>query len=174
LGQSGTASLGDTAGALAAFHNSLALDERALGIDPNFLRAKRGLSINRLKIGSVELETDPTQALKDFQMALKSADALPKAEQGSLSMVRIRAMLLRKEANAMVALGEFDEAAPLFAQVSRFNSVWLLPTRWIRAPLPIWKWSSMTKRWLLKKRRIQYWHPLTANAAKTLPPRRNF
>jgi len=117
LGQSGTASLGDTAGALAAFHNSLALDERALGIDPNFLRAKRGLSINRLKIGSVELETDPTQALKDFQMALKSADALPKAEQGSLSMVRIRAMLLRKEANAMVALGEFDEAAPLFAQV---------------------------------------------------------
>ena len=46
LGQSGTASLADSAGAVAAYRQSLALDDRALSIDPNFLRAKRGLSIN--------------------------------------------------------------------------------------------------------------------------------
>jgi tetratricopeptide (TPR) repeat protein len=117
LGQSGTASLADTAEALKAFRESIALDNRALAIDPDFPRARRGLSINRMKIGSVEMATDPAQALKDFQMALKQADSLPQAQQANLSMLRMRAMLLRKEANAMVALGEYNEAFTLFAQV---------------------------------------------------------
>ncbi len=116
LGQNGTASLADSAGAVAAYRHSLALDDRALGIDPNLLRAKRGLSINLLKIGSVEMETDPAEALKEFQVALQSADALPKAEQASLSAVRLRGMLLRKQANAFERLGEYAQAVPLFEQ----------------------------------------------------------
>ena len=116
LGQSGTASLADSAGAVAAYRQSVALDDRVLSVDPNFLRAKRGLSINGLKIGSVEMETDPAEALKEFQLALQRADALPKAEQGSLSGVRMRAMLLRKQANALERLGEYAQAAPLFEQ----------------------------------------------------------
>jgi tetratricopeptide (TPR) repeat protein len=116
LGQSGTASLGDPAAAVAAYRQSLALDDRALSIDPNFLRAKRGLSINGLKIGSVEMEADPAEALKDFQVALKRSDALPKAEQGSLSIVRLRAMLLRKQANALDRLGAYAQAVPLFEE----------------------------------------------------------
>lgn len=117
LGQSGTASLADSAAALAAFRKTIALDNRALSIDPGFLRAKRGLAILLMKIGSVEMETDPAQALKDFQVALQRADALPTAEQSAFATVRLRSMLLRKEADAFLELGEYDRATPLFAQV---------------------------------------------------------
>src|SRR5208283_3417947 len=74
LGQNGTASLADSAGAVAAYRQSLALDDRALRIDPNFLPPKRGLSITRMKIGSVEMETDPAKALQEFQIAMQSAE----------------------------------------------------------------------------------------------------
>jgi len=116
LGQNGTASLADSAGAVAAYQQTLALDDRALRIDPNFLRAKRGLSITRMKIGSVEMETDPAEALKEFQAALQRADALPKTEQGSLSTIRLRAILLRKQANAFEQLGAYPQAVPLYGQ----------------------------------------------------------
>jgi tetratricopeptide (TPR) repeat protein len=116
LGQSGTASLADSAGAVAAYRQSLALDDRALSIDPNFLRARRGLSINLFKIGSVEMETDPAEALKEFQLALQRANALPEAERGSLPGVRLRGMLLRKQANAFERLGAYAQAIPLFQQ----------------------------------------------------------
>ena len=121
LGQNGTASLADSAGAVAAYRQTLALDDRALKIDPNFLRAKRGLAITRMKIGSVEMETDPAEALKEFQVALQRADALPTTDQGGLSTVRMRVMLLRKEANAFEHLGAFAQAVPLFAQVREIS-----------------------------------------------------
>jgi tetratricopeptide (TPR) repeat protein len=113
LGQSGTASLADSAGAIAAYRKSVALDDRALSLDPNLLRPKRGLAINGLKIGSVEMETDPAEALKEFRLALQRNDALG---QDSLPVVRLRHMLLRKEGNALERLGEFAQAVPLFEQ----------------------------------------------------------
>jgi hypothetical protein len=116
LGQNGTASLADSAGAIAAYRQSVALDNRVLGIDPNFLRAKRGLSINGLKIGSVEMETDPAEALEEFQLALQRADLTPKSEQGRVYGQRLRSFLLRKEANALERLGKYVEATPLFKE----------------------------------------------------------
>jgi len=117
LGQSGTASLADTAEALKAFRASIALDNRALALDPDFTRARRGLAINQLKIGSVEMEPDPTQALKDIQIALQRVDALPESEKGKLTTMRVRSMVLRKEANAMVQLGEFSKASEILSEV---------------------------------------------------------
>jgi len=119
LGQSGTASLGDPVAALAAFRQSIALDIRVLRIDPRVLRAQRSLAISQMKIGSVEMETDPVQALRDFQIALQRADALPQAEQGSLPTMRMRTQLLRKEANALVQLGEYPKAMALFAELAQ-------------------------------------------------------
>jgi len=116
LGQSGTASLADSAGAVAAYRQSVALDNRVLSINPNFLRAKRGLVINGFKIGSVEMETDPAEALKEIQAALRRADGLPKAEQGDLPGIRVRMWLLRKQANALERLGAYAQAVPLFEQ----------------------------------------------------------
>jgi tetratricopeptide (TPR) repeat protein len=118
LGQSGTPSLADSAAALVAFRKAFDLDSRALSIDPNFLRARRGLAIMQLKIGGVEMDMDPAQALKDFQIALQRADALPKEEQGKLATMRMRSMLQRKEADALSELGEYAQADALFKQVS--------------------------------------------------------
>ena len=44
-----------------------------------------------MKIGSVEMETDPVQANQDFRIALERADALPSADQSGLSATRMRA-----------------------------------------------------------------------------------
>ena len=117
LGQSGTASLADTPAALAAYRKSIALDERALSLDSKLLRAQRGLSIVQMKIGMIELEIEPAQALKDFRMALQRADALPQGEQSSFATLRLRSMLLRKEAITLVELGAYTEAFPLFTEV---------------------------------------------------------
>jgi eukaryotic-like serine/threonine-protein kinase len=122
LGQSGTSSLSDPAAALVAFRKAFDLDHRALSIDPNFLRARRGLSIMQLKIGSVEMDTDPAQALADFKIALERADTLPKEEQGSLATMRMRSMLERKEADALSEMGEFAQAEAIFHQVVEAQS----------------------------------------------------
>ena len=119
LGQSGTASMADVGAAVTAFRKSIELDNRALSIDANFQRARRGLAINQMKIGGTELETDPAQALKDFQLALDRSDAMPKDQQAMLAMQRMRIMILRKKGNAMVELGQFEEAMPILSQVEQ-------------------------------------------------------
>jgi tetratricopeptide (TPR) repeat protein len=118
LGQSGTSSLADSDAALVAYRKTIELDYRALGIDPGFLRARRGLSILQMKIGSVEMETDPAQALRDFQIALQRADTLPKEDQSTYTTMRMRSMVQRKEADAMSELGEYSQANALFKQVA--------------------------------------------------------
>jgi len=117
LGQTGTASFADTTAALAAFRKSIALDNRALSIDPGFTRAQRGLVINQMKIGSLEMETDPDQALRNYRIAMQRADAFPRAEQSSLITMRMRLMVRRKEAIALVQLGEYPEAMSIFDEV---------------------------------------------------------
>ena len=116
LGQPGTPSLGDVAGALAAYRRNIQLYERALRIDADFPRARRGLGIVSLKIGNIEIETDPSQALRDYELAEQRFDALPESKQSGLSSARMHANLLRKKAMAMRELGEYSQAAPLFDQ----------------------------------------------------------
>jgi tetratricopeptide (TPR) repeat protein len=122
LGQSGTASFADSGGALDAFRKTIALDNRALSIDPNFLRARRGLAIMLVKVGSIELDTDPAQALKDFQIALQRLDALPAAEQTTVFTTRIRSQILRKQADALEQLGEYANAVSPFTQSIQIQS----------------------------------------------------
>jgi eukaryotic-like serine/threonine-protein kinase len=116
LGQPGTPNLGDDSGALAAYRRNIQLYERALSIDANFLRARRGLGIVSLKIGNIEIETDPSQALRDYELAELRFDALPESKQSGLSSARMRANLVRKKAMAMRELGGHSQAAPLFDQ----------------------------------------------------------
>jgi RNA polymerase sigma factor (TIGR02999 family) len=116
LGQSGVASLEDSAGATTAYLKALAADNRALSIDPHFPRAMRGISIYEMKIGSVMMETDPASAVKEFEAALQNANTLPDSEKSRLSTQRMRAMLMRKQAIALEQLGEYERSVPLFQQ----------------------------------------------------------
>jgi len=117
LGQSGTASMANSADALVALRKAIELDNRALSIDPTFPRAHRGLAIMQMKVGSVEMETNPAQALRDFELAAQRATALPKDQQGTLVTMRMRSMIQRKEANAFSGMGQYIQAQALFHQV---------------------------------------------------------
>jgi tetratricopeptide (TPR) repeat protein len=114
FGQPGTPSLGNTAEALTAYRKAIELDNRALSIDPSFYRAKRGLAIMQIKIGSAVVQIDPEQALHEFQIGLQRADALPKQEQSNFATLRLRAVLLRKEANTYSELGQYSQANPIY------------------------------------------------------------
>lgn len=116
LGQPGTASLADPEAALAAYRHTIALDQRILTIDPSFLRARRGLAIQQMKIGNVEFDFDPTQALKDYQAAIARLDDLPAAEKQTMTTQRLRMYLIRREAGAMSELGDYSGADELFRQ----------------------------------------------------------
>ena len=105
LGQSGVASLEDSAGATTAYLKALAADNRALSIDPHSPRARRGISIYEMKIGSVKMETDPATAVKEFETALQNSDELPDSEKSRLSTQRMRAMLMRKQACLLYTSG---------------------------------------------------------------------
>ncbi len=117
IGQTGTASLGDTAAAIAMYRRTIDLDKRALQIDPKFARSIRGLAIMQMKIGSAEMDNNPADALKSFQLAVNQLDALPEKERAALGTMRLRSMMLRKEANAYEEIGRYNEAFALFPQV---------------------------------------------------------
>jgi len=113
-GAPGTDNLNDPEDALKGYRKAIELDDRALSVDPNFLRCRRGLAIMAMKIGSVEMENDPAQALKDFEEAIARTDALPKPEQVKLGTVRMRGMFERKEANALEGIGRYRDAMAIF------------------------------------------------------------
>ncbi len=109
--------LADLDAALVSYRKSLDLDARAVKLDPGFMRARRGLATMQMHIGNAELDIDPAQALKDFELALALFDALPPSEQKILASVRLHSIILRKKAVALSELGEYSQAVPLFEQV---------------------------------------------------------
>jgi len=108
--------LADVPAALIAYRKCLELDSRAIAVDPGFMPARRGMATMQMKVGNAELDTDPAQALKDFQLALERFDSLPASEQKVVSTVRLRGITLRKVAAADSELGDYAHAAPLFEQ----------------------------------------------------------
>lgn len=119
LGQTGTASLSDASGAVAAYRRSLALDQSALQMDSSLARARRGLLISHMKIGSVEKDIDPVTALQEFQTALEASANLPAKEQSGMSWLRLRAALLRKQGIVSSALGYDAQAFASLAEAEK-------------------------------------------------------
>jgi hypothetical protein len=119
LGQAGPASLNDLPSALAAYKESIELAHRALSVDPNSLSGRDTLILAQMKLGDVELESDPAQALKDYQDALLRSEASAKEEHESLRTQRGRSMLLGREAIALAELGEYSRAIQLHEDLIR-------------------------------------------------------
>jgi tetratricopeptide (TPR) repeat protein len=85
---------GDAAGALSNYRRAIDLDYRALSIDPNFTRVRRGLPV----------------------MQVELLNSLLPADRSVLSSVRLQALIPRKQANALSELGRYTEARPLFSK----------------------------------------------------------
>ncbi len=117
LGLNTDESLNDFAGALSAYRSSLALFDRAWGIDPKLTRANHGRILCQRKIAQIEIEIDPVQALKDLQIGLQGIAALPKEEQADLKILRRQNAMLTDEADALVQLGNYAEANAIIDRV---------------------------------------------------------
>jgi len=110
LGQSGVSSLGDNAGAIAAYQKALDLCDQALRLDPAYVRAQRGVAIDHLKIGNIKLIADPPAASREYALSLRAWLALPAAEQSTLSTRRGIAQTHLKMAAAAAAMDEYAQA----------------------------------------------------------------
>lgn len=106
----------DNGAMLYWYRKAIDLDNGAHAIDSTNGHALRGLVTMQMKIGNAELDADPAKALDDFLLSFSKWQALPPEEQKTLSMVRLHALLLRKQAFALSELGEYSAANPLFNQ----------------------------------------------------------
>jgi tetratricopeptide (TPR) repeat protein len=110
LGQHGVSSLGDDVSAIAAYRKAMDLSQRAIGLEPGLVRAQRGVAIDHLKIGNIELTTDPTAASNEYALSLRAWLALPAAEQAAVSTRRGIAQTHVKIAAAAAAMDEYERA----------------------------------------------------------------
>jgi tetratricopeptide (TPR) repeat protein/predicted Ser/Thr protein kinase len=117
----GSAGLVDLPAAIAAYRKGIDFENRVLRLEPGNVRARRGIGTLQMKIGSVELDTDPAQALKDIEIALQYFDSVPEADRKSLITVRNRAITERKKAMALEELGEHARAIRLFEEVLQID-----------------------------------------------------
>lgn len=109
-GQPGTASLDDPARAAAQYRRSTELDEAMVRKDPTMFRARRGVAINRLKLGDLVRFGDPEAALAEYQKALITFDSLPPDELKRPVNQRLRLQFLRKIGETERDLQQWTEA----------------------------------------------------------------
>lgn len=114
LGQPLTESLNDVRGAIAAYRKGLSLVVRAQKIDPSGARTFRTAAIAAMRIGEIEMDTDPVQAIRDLDQAIQFLDSMPNSEQTNFGPARTRSAVLHRKAISLDELGRYDEAARLF------------------------------------------------------------
>jgi eukaryotic-like serine/threonine-protein kinase len=119
-GQPGTASLGDPAQASAQYRRSAELDEMMVRKDPKMWRARRGVAINRLKLGDLAHFGDPETALDDYRQGLTTFDSLPPDELKRPVNLRLRSQFLRKVGETLRDLQQWSAAEPYLSQCRAF------------------------------------------------------
>jgi tetratricopeptide (TPR) repeat protein len=117
LGQPLTESLNDVGSAIAAYRKDLSLVVRAQKLDPSGARAHRTAAVAAMRIGEIEMDTDPVQAIRDLDQALQFLDSSPKSEQANFGPSRTRSAVLHRKAISLNELGRYDEAARFFHDV---------------------------------------------------------
>lgn len=136
LGQDGTASLSDPAAAIDAYRHDFPLYERALRLDANSTRARRGVLITHLKIGSAEMYSDPGAALAEFDSAL--AVRTGDGTTPGLSDLRLRANILRKQGIASSETGDEARATRAFGDAENlYRSIAARDTNDTRAQIDL-------------------------------------
>lgn len=116
LGQSGVASLGDPEGALQMYRKGLVLSLRALELDPGFIRSKRALAIDHMKIGNILVETDPWKAIDEYNASIAAWEALASRDMSNPEAKRGKAHTYRKLGLALKEAREYKPAMAAFRQ----------------------------------------------------------
>jgi eukaryotic-like serine/threonine-protein kinase len=83
LGEPGSASIGDSAGALSAYRKDMELSQRARAMDPKFSLARQSIAIAHDKIGKILVRTDPTAAVDAYHQSLAEREAQPEPDKSS-------------------------------------------------------------------------------------------
>jgi len=109
-GQPGVASMGDIEKSTREYKKTLEFDQRALALDPTYVRARRGIAVIEMKLGNLQLETDPETALVSFLTALRTFDALPEKDASTPGSRRIRSAILRKGGRAFELIEDYVSA----------------------------------------------------------------
>jgi tetratricopeptide (TPR) repeat protein len=117
LGQTGRTSLGDVAAALVVYRKALGYQELALRRDPHSERALRSLPISLMKLGNMEVDTDPWQAVEQYRRSLEAMGRMPAAQRQGVPYERTLTAIQRKLGVALTQVGAYGEAMGLFAQV---------------------------------------------------------
>jgi serine/threonine protein kinase len=124
LGQPLTDSLNDVNGAIAAYRKDLSLVLRAHQLDPSEPRTQRAAAVAAMKMGEIEMDTDPMQAIRDLDQSLQFLDAMPKTDQTNFGPSRVRFAVLHRKAVSLNELGRYDEAARLLRDVYESDLRW--------------------------------------------------
>ena len=110
LGLNSDESLNDTPAASAAFRQYIALNQRALSIDPNSSLAKNSLAVGQMRVAEIEMEFDPEQALKDAQIGLKKHCRPAQRRTAKPAQPLGSRWFVAGSGNALVELGRYTEA----------------------------------------------------------------
>jgi tetratricopeptide (TPR) repeat protein/tRNA A-37 threonylcarbamoyl transferase component Bud32 len=107
-GQTGVASLGDLPAARASYEKAISLNLRALDVDPKFIRSRRALAINRMKVAQMVVEANPQEAVNILRGGLEILESLPAEEKQKIENRRARATFARRIAGALQLSGDVD------------------------------------------------------------------
>jgi tetratricopeptide (TPR) repeat protein len=116
LGQSGVASLGDPEGAIQAYRKGLELSLQSLQADPGFTRSRRAVAIDHYKIGNIQVETNPLEAIEEYRLSLAAWNALTASDKSSAAAQRGIATTSRKLGMAFAAARDSRQALAAFEQ----------------------------------------------------------
>jgi tetratricopeptide (TPR) repeat protein len=72
-----------------------------------------------MRIGELQMETDPVSALKALEVARQRLDALPTGEQQNATPMHLRSLTLHRVAIAWNELGEYSKAAAIYDDLVR-------------------------------------------------------
>jgi tetratricopeptide (TPR) repeat protein/predicted Ser/Thr protein kinase len=83
LGEPGSASIGDSAGALSAYRKDIELSQRALSMDPKYSLPRQSIAIAHDKIGKILVRTDPKAAVDAYHQSLAEREDQPEPDKSS-------------------------------------------------------------------------------------------
>jgi tetratricopeptide (TPR) repeat protein len=109
--------LGDDAGGLRGYQQSLAEWETVLSLAPTHVRARRAIATLNMKISDSDASSDPRAALAKLQTALAALGTLPAAEQSSVPTRRIEGNIRRRMADVLWELKDHKGALDGYRQV---------------------------------------------------------